>query len=162
MYQDLTSYTSAPYDIAEIIRKGYHPNIQYIEFHKHHNSKNPIYDSEALDNFREYSNDYYVDFICSPYPDEFEADIDIAIQIGQQWSIIRDCGSNFYFGYGPQGIIELRKACTEKGIAKTIINEPLSIWLNNKFHQNETTPRINYISSELGKFSEKDNILGEL
>lgn len=146
MYKDLSIYSRAAFQIAEIIESGYYTNVQYIEFHKLRNPKNPVFDSRELDSFRELSSDFYSNFIsCSP-PDEYETSIDTAILLGSQWYIIQNCGSNYYLGHGPQGIIKLRKACHLMGIP--ILVEEISIqdWLKAKFKVNPLDSVVTYSS----------------
>ena len=143
---DLTANQSAAYQLAKVISRDYYKDILYYEFHKHRNPESGVYESRSLDEFREYSEKYYDNFICSSYPDEFEAIIEIAVKLGDQWFTSFECGSNFYFGFGPQGIIELRKVCTEKNIPIIVVDEPFDSWLEQNFNDKENNSEINSVN----------------
>ncbi|MCX6327785.1 MAG: hypothetical protein NT144_14250 [Bacteroidia bacterium] len=41
----------------------------------------------------------------------------VAVKVANEWFIAHNCGSNYYLGYGPTGILKLREACANKNIA---------------------------------------------
>jgi hypothetical protein len=127
-YINLTSYHNDVYRLAKIISNGYYSNVLYFEFHQP-NNKEPVFESSRLDEFMGESEKYYESFICKSFPDEFEATISIAIKLGEQWFISHECGANFYLGYGPKGILELRKACHNSNIPIFVLEDDLQTWL---------------------------------
>lgn len=129
---DLTRATMAPYRLAEIIEHGNYSDVVYFEFHSPLNPENTVYESSRLSSFHEASQDYYSTVISNSYPDEFEAVIDVAIKLGSQWFILRQCGANYYLGFGPQGILKLRNACSIRRIPIIISEDKIDEWLKNQ------------------------------
>lgn len=153
----------APYRLAETIDKGSYLNVLYFEFHNHLDPENEVYESNRLSAFHEESKKYYSNFICKAYPDEYEAVIDVAVNLGGQWFVFRECGANFYFGFGPQGILQLRKACTLKSIPIIVLEEKIDDWLNQQtfgsydFKQNEFDLIVNIIRNMSADFERRQS-----
>lgn len=115
-YIDLSKHADSAYRIAELIDSSFYDNILVYEFHNHVDGR--FYDNYevGLESFRERSEEYYSSFIPQYLADGFAAIIGVAVKVSTEWIVIEDAGSNFYLGYGPGGIIELRKACHKRGV----------------------------------------------
>lgn len=129
-YEDITRVTLAPYKLAESIKGGHYSNILYYEFHSYLDEQNPVFESSRLSSFQERSKGHYSNVIG--YADDFEAVIDVAVKLGGQWFIIHECGANYYLGFGPQGILALRQACTDKNVPIFVFEQKLENWLINQ------------------------------
>ncbi len=145
--KDISVITNNSYRIAEIINGGHYDNILYYEFHERVNPKGIHNCIEGLESFKERSNKYYKIFLSHGFVDEEPARINIAVKISDQWFIARDCGSNYYLGYGPRGILKLREACMNKNVLGIVSEESLDIWLKQNFN-----------SSILESINKKENI----
>ena len=145
--EDISVITNNSYRIAEIINGGQYNNILYYEFHERVNPKGIHNCMEGLESFSEHSNDYYKIFLSNGFVDEEPAIIHIAVRISEKWFIARDCGSNYYLGYGPTGILKLREACTKKNILGIASEENFEDWLMQNFD-----------SSNIELINKKENI----
>jgi len=145
--EDITVITNNSYRIAEIINGEQYDNILYYEFHERVNPKRINNCLEGLESFIEHSNDYYKIFLSNGFVDEEPAIIHIAVKISEKWFIARDCGSNYYLGYGPRGILKLRKACANRNILGIASEENFDDWLKQNFD-----------SSNFKKKNQKENI----
>ncbi len=131
--EDISLVTNNSYRIAEIINGGQYDNILYYEFHEIVNPERIYNCSKGLESFSEQSNDYYKIFLSNGFVDEEPAIIHIAVKIADKWFIARDCGSNYYMGYGPTGILKLREACANRNILGIVSEEKLDNWLTMNF-----------------------------
>lgn len=132
-YLDLTIVTDNAYKLADLIEGGHYNNIFYYEFHEKVDSKRIYNCLEGLNSFQNLVSDYYKIFISEGNVDEYPAIIHIALRVGEEWFIARECGSNFYTGYGPLGILKLRKACANKNITAFAPEEKFDEWILKKF-----------------------------
>lgn len=74
--------------------------------------------------------------MCHGFIDERPANIDVAVKISDEWFIAQACGSNYYLGFGPQGILRLREACYAKKITGFIFESNIETWIKDKFNSN--------------------------
>ena len=132
-YQDISLATNNAYRLAEIINGGQYDNILYYEFHEVVDPTGINNCLEGLEEFSERSNDFYKIFLSYGYVDEEPAIIHIAVKLAEEWFIAFDCGSNYYLGYGPTGILKLREACANKNIAGFASEDNFEEWLKLKF-----------------------------
>ena len=132
-YQEISIITDNAYKLASLINGGYYDNILYFEFHEEVDPTTIYNCLEGLNAFRERSEKFYENFISYIYVDELPAIIHVAVKIANEWFIARDCGANFYTGYGPMGILELRKACANNKIAAFVFHEEFNQWIIKKF-----------------------------
>lgn len=160
---DLTRVTMSAYNLAKVIEDGYYSNVLYFEFHNYLTPESPVYDSKRLEEYRDYSKEFYPNFISQAYPDEYEAVIDIAVNLGGQWFICYESGANYYFGFGPQGIFQLRKACSSRNIPIIVLEERLEDWLKgqslneNANQQNEFERVVKIIRNMGADFERRQN-----
>jgi hypothetical protein len=130
-YFDLTFEPSAAYRLAQILAKSHYNNVIVIEFHKFL-KKESEYSEKLFEEFCEKSSNYYKTFIHSGV-DREAANISLAVKIANEWFVVEDCGSNYYLGFGPSGILSLRKICFERGILMHFKQESFTGWIKNKF-----------------------------
>lgn len=57
--------------------------------------------------------------------------------MADEWFIAQDCGSNYYVGYDPTGILKLREACANKNVAGVASEDYFEEWLKQKFGSQE-------------------------
>jgi hypothetical protein len=132
-YTDLSIYTDNAYKLADLVDGGHYDNIFYYEFHEEVDPKG-IYDCiEGLKKFQKQASDSYKIFLSYDYVDELPAVIHVALKVRDEWFIARECGSNFYLGYGPSGILKLRKACADKNVTAFASDENFDDWIKKKF-----------------------------
>ncbi len=132
-YNDISTITNSSYKIAELINGGHYSNILYYEFHNYVEPDKIYYCLEGLEKFQNKSEKYYGIFMGHGFVDERPANIDIAVKISDEWFIAQNCGSNYYLGFGPQGILKLREACYTKKVSGFIFERNIKIWLKEKF-----------------------------
>ena len=53
--------------------------------------------------------------------------------MADEWFIAYDCGSNYYLGYAPTGILKLREACAKNNVAGFASEDNFEEWLSQKF-----------------------------
>ena len=153
---DLTRDELAPDRLADVINGGHYKDVLYYEFHHALDNEKPIYNSDKLSSFYEQSKNYYKNIIGDA--DQFEAEIDIAIKLGDQWFIMKHCGANYYLGFGPQGILSLRKACTKKNIPIFVFEDRIDNWLDSEspsdavIEKNEFGRSVNIIRNMTAQF----------
>ena len=145
--EDISLITDNSYRIAEIINGGQYNNILYYEFHEQVNPQKMHNCIEGLELFSERSNEYYKIFLSQGMVDENPAIIHIVVKLSNIWFIARDCGSNFYMGYGPTGILKLREACFNRNILGLVFEGNFEEWLIQNFD-----------SSHLDLINQKENI----
>jgi hypothetical protein len=161
-FTDLTVFPNSAYKLADLIEGGHYHNIFYYEFHEEVDPINYYNCLEGLESFQERANDFYKIFISSGLVDDFPAVIHIALQIGNEWFISQECGSNFYLGYGPTGILKLREACAKKNITAFGLNENLDSWLKNKFGKSKRSSEYNNRNNDVAQFNKICNFLQQL
>lgn len=132
-YTDLTIITDFCYKFAKLIEGGHYSNIFYYEFHDEVNALNIYNCLEGLEEFRERSEAYYNIFISYGWVDEMPATISVVLKVNDEWFFSKECGSNYYLGYGPSGILKLREACAKMNIVAFASNENFENWIKNKF-----------------------------
>jgi len=132
-YQDISLVTNSAYRLADLINGGHYNNILYYEFHEEVDPTGIYNCLEGLESFSGRSEKFYKIFLSYSYVDERPAIIHIAVKIADEWFIARDCGSNYYLGYGPTGILKLREACSNKNVVSFALEENFEEWLKNKF-----------------------------
>ena len=116
-YQVISIVKNNAYRLAELINGGHYSNILYYEFHEVVDPTGIFNCLEGLDAFSERSAVFYKIFLSYGYVDEEPAIIHVAVKLADKWFIAHDCGSNYYLGYGPTGILKLREACANKNVA---------------------------------------------
>lgn len=119
---DLSIEPSIAYIIARMIKMGYYNDVLLYEFHEEVEVNSHFNCLQGLDQFREIVSEFNSAFFQPSFVDSYPASIHLLMKLSNEWFIIHDCGANYYLGYGPQGIIELRKQCKFKGV-KIIYNE---------------------------------------
>ncbi|HET6244827.1 MAG: hypothetical protein H0V01_10730 [Bacteroidetes bacterium] len=132
-YHDISIVTNNAYRLAELINGGCYTNILYYEFHEVVDPTGIYNCLEGLEAFSERSISFYKIFFSSGYIDVQPANIHIAVKLEDEWFIAHDCGSNYYLGYGPTGILKLREACANKNIASFASEDKFEEWLKLKF-----------------------------
>lgn len=132
-YQDISIVTNNAYRLADIINSGNYNSILYYEFHEEVDPAGIFNCLEGLKSFSERSENFYKIFFSYGYVDELPAIIHVAVKIADEWFIARDCGSNYYLGYGPTGILKLREACANKNVAGFASGDNFEEWLKSKF-----------------------------
>lgn len=132
-YTDLSIIGNNSYRLAELINGGHYNNILYYEFHEEVDSTKIFNCLEGLESFSQRAEKFYKIFFSYRYVDEFPAIIHIAVKIADEWFIAHDCGSNYYLGNGPTGILKLREACANQNIAGIIKEGNFEEWLKKKF-----------------------------
>src|SRR5664280_710118 len=132
-YTDLSIITDNSYKLADLINGGHYNNILYYEFHEEVDPAGIFNCLEGLKSFSERAEKFNGIFFSCGYVDELPAIIHVAVKIADEWFIAHDCGSNYYLGYGPSGILKLREACANKSIAGFATDENFEEWLKKKF-----------------------------
>ena len=132
-YTDLSIITDNAYKLADLINGGHYNNILYYEFHEEVDPEAVFNCLEGLESFSERAEEFNIIFFSHGFVDELPATIHVAIKISDEWFIARDCGSNYYLGYGPTGILKLREACAKKNVASFAKEENFEEWLKKKF-----------------------------
>lgn len=139
-YQDLSYVPDSAYRLAELIDGEHYNNIIVYEFHEPINPASAFNSESGVESFRERNLEFYQNFITPLLIDNFPAIIHIAIKISSIWFFAEDCGSNYYLGFGPTGIIHLRDACHKKGVKIFVINEPFKDWKKGFLGINNVSP----------------------
>lgn len=132
-YQDISLATNNAYKLAGLINNGQYNNILYYEFHEVVDPATNYNCLEGLEEFSKHSDKYYKIFLSQGYVDEEPAIIHIAVKLADEWFIAQNCGSNYYLGYGPRGILKLREACYNKNVAGFASDDNFDEWLKTKF-----------------------------
>ena len=132
-YQDISIVTNNAYRLADLINGGHYNNILYYEFHEVVDSSESFNRLEGLESFSECSANFYKIFLSYGYVDREPAIIHVAVKLAEEWFIAHNCGSNFYLGYGPRGILKLREACANKNVAGFASDNNFEEWLKMKF-----------------------------
>jgi len=132
-YQDISIVTNNAYKLADIINGGHYNNILYYEFHEKVDPTGIYNCLEGLEEFSKRSEKFNKIFLSHGYVDELPAVIHVAIKIADEWFIVHDCGSNYYLGYGPTGILKLREACANKNVAGFAYEDNFEEWIKQKF-----------------------------
>jgi hypothetical protein len=132
-YQDISLVTNSAYKLADLISGGHYKNILYYEFHEEVDPTGIYNCLEGLESFSEIAEKFYKIFFSDGFVDGLPAIIHIAVKLSDEWFIARDCGSNYYLGYGPTGILKLREACANNHVAGFASDENFEQWLTNKF-----------------------------
>lgn len=132
-YTDISIITNNSYKFAEFINDGHYNNIFYYEFHEEVDPAGIYNCLEGLESFSARAEKFSKIFLCNGYIDEIPAIIHIAIKMADEWFIAHDCGSNYYLGYGPRGILKLREACSNKNVACFATMDSFEEWIKDKF-----------------------------
>lgn len=130
---DLSAVEDAAYKLADLINGQNYGSILYYEFHEPESPNEFICDSERLQGYVEYSSELYNSFISSFTPDEFEAKIHVVVKLGDVWLLSYNISANYYHGFGPQGLFQLRKACKENNVIMIARDDNFDSWLNANF-----------------------------
>ncbi len=136
-YQDISIVKINAYRLADLINGGHYNNILYYEFHEMVDRAGIFNCKEGMDVFSERSADFYKTFLSCGYVDKEPAIIHVAVKLADEWFIAQDCGSNYYVGYGPTGILKLREACANKNVAGVASEDYFEEWLKQKFGSQE-------------------------
>lgn len=129
-FHNLIGDSAAGYKLAKIISGGHYNNILIFEIHDIVEDPSKIwYWEEGLETFQNRNSEYYDIFINRFRPDDEPANISVVAKINGEWFIDEGCGSNYYNGYGPGGILAIRKACYENNVFITYSEEKLSEWI---------------------------------
>lgn len=136
-YTDLSDVYCTAYKLADLIKGGHYSNIFYYEIHEEVDPTGIYNCLEGLEAFQDRSKEYYNIFIemftMHGWVDEFPATIHIALKIGDEWFLAKECGFNYYLGSGPTGILKLREACFNKKITAFAFEGNLDDWIKMKF-----------------------------
>lgn len=151
-YHDLSIVTNNAYGLADLINGGNYNNILYYEFHEVVEPTGIFNCLDGLNAFSERSNDLYQIFLSNGYVDTEPAIIHVAVKLADEWFIARECGANFYLGYGPMGILKLREACANKKVASFASEDNFEDWLKQKFGGNKKLSKSNPKSAEQLQF----------
>jgi hypothetical protein len=151
-YKDITLITNNAYKLAEFINDGNYNNILYYEFHEVVDQTRIFNCLEGLEEFSQRSNDFYKIFLSSGFVDEEPAIIHIAIKLADEWFIAHDCGSNYYLGYGPTGILKLREACAYKNVIGFSSCDNFDEWIKLKFGSQKKSSNSNKKSVDQNQF----------
>jgi len=150
--QDLTQVSDIAYKLAEVIGSGNYKNILVYEFHQQIDPSKYYNSESGLEEFRRRCGESYSAFIDYGIVDEVPAIISISFKIADEWFIVYECGSNFYLGFGPCGILELRKSCAKNKVPIFYLSNTLEEWLKENFDQRgEKTKRRNSHKIEFDK-----------
>lgn len=132
--EDISKVINNSYRIAEVINEGKYNDILYYEFHEYVNPEGIYNCLEGLDSFQERSQDFYKIFLShGGFVDEEPSIIHVAVKVSDVWFIAKSCGYNYYSGYGPQGILNLREACAKNNILGVASVENFDDWLVQNF-----------------------------
>jgi len=115
-YIDLSIEPAIAYIIARMIKMDHYSNILIYEFHEKVGVTSHFNCLQGLEQFRERCSEFYSAFLQPSIVDDYPANIHLLMKLSNEWFMIKDCGANFYLGYGPSGIIELRRNCKFKGV----------------------------------------------
>jgi hypothetical protein len=126
-YIDLSIEPAIAYIISRMLKSDYYRDVLIYEFHEEVDVDTHFNCLQGLDQFRERASDFYGAFLQPSIVDNYPAIIHLLIKLSNEWFVVNDCGANYYLGYGPTGIIELRRNCKFKGV-KIIYQEGI---LNN-------------------------------
>ena len=130
-YIDLTAHPDAAYKLAEMINGKQYNNVLVYEFHEWLDPMN--FDDELVEEFSNRSYEFYDNFLAEGIVDETAAQISVVAKIAGEWFIAEDCGSNYYLGYGPHGILKLREACYKNGIIIIHTTSDFKEWVKARF-----------------------------
>lgn len=136
-YPDISLVTNNAYKLADLIKGRHYNNILYYEFHERVDRAGIFNCKEGMDVFSERSADFYKTFLSCGYVDKEPAIIHVVVKFADEWFIAHDCGSNYYVGYGPTGILKLREACANKNVAGVASEDNFEEWLKQKFGSQE-------------------------
>lgn len=132
-YQDISTVPNNAYLLANLIRGGHYQNILYYEFHETVDPTAIFEYPKGLEAFRERSNDFYKICLSDGFLDQDPAIIHVALKLGSEWFLAHDCGANYYLGYGPAGILQLREACAIHHVAGIAGTGNFEAWIKLKF-----------------------------
>lgn len=140
--QDISLVVDNAYKLANMIRSDQYKEILYYEFHEEVDASEIWNCHQGLEEYVNYSKELYDIFICECYPDEIPANIHVLIKVAGEWFLAKSCGSNYYHGFGPQGIYELRKACKAQNVTAFCKIEDIDNWIKKNFPSNYLTTNI--------------------
>lgn len=132
-YTDLSIEPAIAYIVSRMIKTDYYNDILIYEFHEEVDVESHYNCLQGLDQFRESASEFYGAFMQPSFVDNYPAIIHLLIKLSNEWFVVNDCGANFYLGYGPSGILELRRNCKFKGV-KIIHQEGIL----NEFIENQS------------------------
>lgn len=130
-YHDLTVEYDFAHKFADLIASGRYSDVVVFEFHAEVDASAIANCEEGHQAFHELA--YDAQGISLGGIDRYPAWISLAIKLGGEWFIDRDGGSNYYTGYGPQGIINLRRACEKQRSILIRSDERFETWLKQMF-----------------------------
>lgn len=131
--EDISTETDNAYRIADAINGGSYSNVLYYEFHEPVNPENIWNCFEGLESFQERSKNFYGIFFSSYLVDDIPANIHVVIRFSSTWFIAKNCGANYYGGYGPTGILKMREACAKQNVICMAPIEKFDEWLSDRF-----------------------------
>ncbi|MBK8444266.1 MAG: hypothetical protein IPL35_12985 [Sphingobacteriales bacterium] len=140
-FTDISIYTDNAYKLAEAINGGHYREIMYFEFHEIVDSKGIWNCLEGLERFSEQNNKFYSIFLSHGFVDEEPAIIHIALKLGTEWFISRDCGANYYSGFGPMGIFKIREACFKNKILAFATTDNFEEWIKQNLNSRKIAPK---------------------
>lgn len=152
-FQDISLISDSAYRFADLIDSNQYDNIIVYEFHEYIKPESAFNSESGLEAFRERNAKFYDNFFSSGIVDDAPANIHIAIRISSIWFFSEDCGSNYYLGFGPRGIIKLRESCSKNGVKIFIIEEKFKDW---KIRLTEI-PEINEVQSSQNLIVEEES-----
>lgn len=132
-FQDISVITDNAYRLAELINKGNYTNVLYYEFHENVDPTQIHNCIEGLKAFSDQSRNFYDIFFSYNCVDEVPSIIHVAVKLANEWFIAHECGSNYYLGYGPTGILKLREACAVNNVASFASDDNFEQWIKQKF-----------------------------
>jgi len=132
-YTDLSVITDNAYKLADLINGGHYSNIFYYEFHEEVDPTGIYNCLEGLEGFQKMAEGFDKIFISQGFVDELPANIHIALKVADEWFVAHDCGSNYYGGYGPSGILKIRESCATKSVTAFASDDNFEDWINKKF-----------------------------
>ncbi len=149
-YTDMSIEPHFAYHVAEWIAGGTYRDIVVFEFHRAVEPSGIWNCQEGYEAFVDLSQDFYKDILGQV--DNFPAAISVAVKLAGEWLICHDCGSNYYTGHGPQGILALRRACAARRAMLIASEEEMEDWLKERFEPSRVSKKVKAQMNESTQF----------
>ena len=149
-YTDMSVEPNFAYQVAEWISGGTYRDIVVLEFHRAVNPTGILNCQEGYEAFVDLSQDLYNGILG--LVDNYPAVIGVAVKLAGEWLVCHDCGSNYYTGHGPQGILALRGACIARKALLISREEEMENWLKERFELPRVSKRVKAQMNESTQF----------
>lgn len=135
---DVSHVHELAYQLARLISLGRHHDIVVYEFHRPVDIESIIECESGHEAFVSKAYKHYDGILSveTDVVDAYPASIDVVVRVNKEWLLSFDAGANYYLGYGPIGIYNLRKACYDNGILVIHSTKSVKDWIEQVVKSN--------------------------